>query len=854
MNKAAAMCAMILAVLSSVAAAQEPPATRTLADVRARLIDLYTGRAAGDLTDRGRAAVADLEKRVGELMKRTPMTPEPDVKDERLGYAVSDMARNILTLAQAYVAPDSKLKGSADLKARIEGELRRLHPWIAPGTPRPGNWYPWRIMTPQDLGPALILLQGQVDGDLLKKCRDGMAGLMEQLSLNGANAVWEARNHMYLALLDQDATHMTDAFDFLLPELTVHEESGLLEDYSFQFHGRLPHTGGYGGGFVRSAAEMIYLADQSPWSVSADQRRLLADHLVEHACRVIVGDRYDLSVVGRGVLNDYRATPHLEAMLLLEAALPKGDDESTSRQNVNFSSAVRGLAEQMKYAVGFEFANLVGTREKDRGSTGAQGFRMFYVSDLAVFRATGFYTSVRMYSNRVIDYEGNWGQNMSGWFLTYGMTYISRTGRELSADPATMREHLDWDRLPGTTTRVGVHPAKAYNTGTSPFAGGAGFVDGGVCGFILQPAAGDFVARKSYHFFDRGFVALGSGITSTAPHPEHVVTTVLQWATPTGQEKLVLSGDRVVAEIQGEASWENVSWAWIDGVGCVFPTPVTLHGHRRGKLVTLWLDHGADPRDASYAYIVLPQVERPALDEFMKNPTVRIRQHDAVAHAVEDTSGAGAAGIVFWQAGTAGAIAASAPAVVRVRQYRSKGNLDVSVANPLHTEAKLDLTFASRPKQLLFSLPREASGRTRGDGVGVSLNTAAGRVYLLAIGESGDMGQVPRRDNLAYERFRVQAETQGNVTYLTMWIPKEAADEEGGYRLVIRGSQGHLRKVLAATDLVDVPADLAAKGERGIMARYKWVREGDKVKSGTFSVVLTTRMHMAAETFTVPEP
>lgn len=842
----------LLAVLSLASGmrAQEGAETLGLAEVRGRLVELYSGRAGGELGERGKAAMADLQQQVRKLMARVPITPDPDPADaDNLGYEVSRLIGNLLVMAQAYVAADSELKGSPELLAKIESELRRSLQWIAPGKPRPGNWYPWRISTPQDLGPLLVLLRDKIDAKLLKECRDALAGLMEELSLNGANGVWEARNHVYLALLDGDERHLGEAYNYFLSELTVHEASGILEDYSFQFHGRLPHTAGYGGGFARSAAEMIYLAEGSRWAAPAAKRRLLADHLVEHARWVVVGDRYDLSVKGRGVLSNGRADGHLEALLLLKAMKTKDADNNQGAPRDGVPEAADEMTKRFGDKAAFEVAGLADQLFGYHDSP-LQGFRMFYVSDLAVFRARNFYTSVRMYSNRLIDYEGNWGMNLKGWFLCYGLTYISRTGNELWADPATLRDHLDWDRLPGTTTRVGVHPAQAYNRGTSPFAGGAGYnhygFGGGVCGFILQPAAGDFTARKSYHFFDRGFVALGSGITSTKPHDEHVVTTVLQWAMPDATQTLYLSGDRKAGAIDGEAVWENVSWAWIDNVECVFPEPVTLHGHRRGNLITLWLDHGNAPRDASYAYIVLPNVSPEDFKRFPAEPTVRVRQQDATAHAVETKDGE--TGIVFWQAGTAGAVTASAAAVVHL--IPGTESLDLAVSNPLHTEARLELGIARRPKTLLFGLAPEASVRPRDDGLRVTVNTAAGRIYRMNLGGE-TVAQQPRLDNLAWERFRIQAESEGDTTWITAWIPEEAAKEEGGYRLVIRGSQGHLRKELTVADRVELPADLTAKGEKNAF-RYKWVRQGEKVQSGEFSVSLITKLHMAIEGFTVP--
>src|SRR5690606_29822077 len=161
-------------------------------------------------------------------------------------------------------------------------------------------------------------------------------------------------------------------------------------------------------------------------------------------------------------------------------------------------------------------------------------------------------------SERVQDYEylgrEDSGKGEEGWNLAYGFTNILREDGTSSwysdEEEGAMLADLDLEHLPGTTSRIGGNPVNlpfqpdpakltmsttgfSLNFGTSPFAGGAGWEDGGVAGFVLEPAYGGFIAKKSLHFFPEGFWALGSGIQSTAPagdmanKPIH--TTVLQW-------------------------------------------------------------------------------------------------------------------------------------------------------------------------------------------------------------------------------------------------------------------------------------------------------------------------------------
>ncbi|HUS46511.1 MAG TPA: polysaccharide lyase family 8 super-sandwich domain-containing protein [Phycisphaerae bacterium] len=841
--KCAAALVMLVAVLCASSGCADD-----MKLMRYRLVDLYTGAAGGHEGEHRKAAMASLEAGVRASMARAPATPEPDPSNP--SAVADDVVRifsAVLPMAQAYTAQGCPFKGSPELGRRIEAELARGVKWIKPGAERPGNWHPWLIQIPQRLGPALLLLEGKINPRLFADCLAAMESLMGEPILNGANAVWEARNHVYLALLRNDRRRMSLAFGSLLPELTVHEESGILEDYSYQFHGRLLHTSGYGSALARSAAEMIYLAAGTQWDVGSDRRRLFEDHLLEHARWVVVGDRYDLSVKGRGVLGSGPATPHLEAMMFMAAAPRAHQDQQHARR-------LRQAAAELllRHPVGLPLT--CAPLADGAGGTSVEppgGFRHFYKSDFAVFRGSDFYVSARMYSSRLIDYEGNWGQNLKGWFLCYGMTYVSRTGRELHADRRTMRTDFDWDRLPGTTTRVGVHPPAAYNRGASDFAGGAGFealpglegepnfAGGGVCGFMLKPAAGDFVARKSCFFFDRGFAAAGSGVTSTGDHREHVVTTVAQWAAPTPDAPLLLSGG-TVAKTPGQEGWRpGVRWAWCDNVGYVFAKPVILHYRRRGRLVTLWLDHGANPRNAGYAYVVLPSATLAETKAFAENPAVSVKASGETCHEYHGRGTYDTCGLVFWEAGTAGDVTVDRPAVVYVQ---GSPPMRLAVQNPLHSEAKLNLTLRKLPKLVSPQLPPEAEAQPPDGTLRVAINTVAGRVYRMGIGPSDYTPAQPRLDNIAYESFHAEASTTGDVTYITAHIPEPAMRE--GYRLLIRGDKGHLRAELGSAQRVGAPD--------GGTVRYKWVRRDERVRSGEFRIILLTKLHMAIDHFSVP--
>ncbi|CAL9413462.1 hypothetical protein SUDANB70_01721 [Streptomyces sp. enrichment culture] len=137
---------------------------------------------------------------------------------------------------------------------------------------------------------------------------------------------------------------------------------------------------------------------------------------------------------------------------------------------------------------------------------------------------------------------------------------------------------------------------------------------------------------------------------------------------------------------------------------------------------TLWLDHGTDPADARYVYVLLPgasrrRVARRAADR----GRLRILAGDGSRQAVAlPRLGLPAAG--FWHPGTAGPLTASSPAGVLVR--RTEGTATLCVSDPTRTGEPLQMIWdhpvrgpvrAGRTVEILALRPRPRLRVTPGE-------------------------------------------------------------------------------------------------------------------------------------------
>jgi hypothetical protein len=68
------------------------------------------------------------------------------------------------------------------------------------------------------------------------------------------------------------------------------------------------------------------------------------------------------------------------------------------------------------------------------------------------------------------------------------------------------------------------------------------------------------------------------------------------------------------------------SWKQIDSKGS--DDPITL------DVFNLWVDHGAAPSDAGYAYIVVPGANESILDSYASQSPIEIQRRDGEAHVV----------------------------------------------------------------------------------------------------------------------------------------------------------------------------------------------------------------------------
>jgi hyaluronate lyase len=216
-------------------------------------------------------------------------------------------------------------------------------------------------------------------------------------------------------------------------------------------------------------------------------------------------------------------------------------------------------------------------------------------------------------------------------------------------------------------------------------------------------------ARKSWFCVDDALICLGAGITATDGLP--VETVVDNRNLGEGGTPAFVRGPGW-AHLEGHGGWlfpepgdraalhtlrEDRTGAWSD----INTTSTTERRTRRWQ--TLWLDHGTDPVDATYAYVLMPGATRRAVAaRAADRDWLSVLANDAHRQAVR-VGRLGLTAANFWRAGTAGPLSATAGASVLVR--RRGRTAIVCVSEPSRTGEPLEIVWDHPVRALLRADP-----------------------------------------------------------------------------------------------------------------------------------------------------
>ncbi len=512
--------------------------------------------------------------------------------------------RRIHWIAQCLVNESSEYYQDPEFKTAI---VNGLDFWINSKTTNP-NWWFATIGFPNLTGIIATLItsiQPFYTEEWWLKVLNSM-GRYKATSYDGANALDITLNVTLRAMVQQDATSTSEV---ITAKNYVDRIMGdnFMTDGMYVDHGIQIQISSYGEVFCKSIMLLFYLYTGTPLQFNKQNKN--TDLIIDFVKTAQIGarrfDQIDFGTIGRQVSRknglSFRPT-YLSLMPIIDP------------RNANiYLDAIKRQAGSVKPSYNVAELN-----------------RYYWSTDYMMHARKNFLFTTRCVSKRTVESETGNDENLKANYFSYGSTYISVDGKEYM----NIQPIWDWCKIPGTTypytTSFPKRPDWGNNNGNTTFVGGLSNGQFGVSTLHMNQV--NLNARKSWFFFEQEIVCLGAGITYSANN-NPVCTTV-------NQEYMIFEGYCTYGEHGSSEdkqsgfnqnniySNDNLKWVHHKQVGYVFPesgSPLNYTLKKQsgtwksinadygdevesGFVFSLWYNHGANPTNAAYAYIVVPGI------------------------------------------------------------------------------------------------------------------------------------------------------------------------------------------------------------------------------------------------------
>ncbi|MGW6565850.1 polysaccharide lyase 8 family protein [Streptomyces sp. NPDC054975] len=694
--------------------------------------------------------------------------PEPDLDAESYAFSgiMNDSFNRLRTMAEAYSQPGTGLTGDAVLRDAVLTGLEHLHTEVYnENTARYGNWYNWQIGAPQALMDTCVLMYDHLSAaQIAGYCRAVDAFVPDSVfasytgTSTGANRVDLCRGVILRGIVGKDARRLALASKALAPVFPyVTSGDGFYDDGSFIQHRNVPYIGGYGAVLHDGVGRLLALLRGSTWEVTDAGTQLFLDTIEKAVAPFIYNGLIMDNVSSRGI-SRMGGSDHQRAHGLMATILLVGQGASPE-ENARWRAMVKGWLQRDYYypalknpGLSLIRASLLQSLQDDtsvRAAPEPVEHRLFPTMARATHRRRDWAVSVSMASNRIAHYEFGNGEHARGYHT--GAGWLSWWGRDFGLEQYSDAywPTVDPYRLPGiTASRKPLADGEGGNWGQpmpdAAWVGGTTDGEFAAIGQHLKGLSSTMNAKKSWFCLDDSVVCLGAGITSTDGHA--VETTVDNRALgATGAPGLTVDGQAQPVAQGWSETFDDAEWAHIAGqAGYVFPGGARVSAVREERTgswrdintggspdpitrryLTLFTDHGVDPTDGHYAYVLLPGAgARTTAHRARDRGWLRILANSSDQQGVR-VPRLGLTAVNFWSAGTVERLGADAPASVLVREHRN-GTATIVVSDPARQATSLDVVWNRRVSKVL-SKPATVTAATTGSSLKLTFGDLTGQ-------------------------------------------------------------------------------------------------------------------------------
>ena len=615
-------------------------------------------------------------------------------KDMKNGVHVMKTYDELSKIVRAFVTPDNKFYKNEKVKKDIIGALDWLYEnAYHEELPENGNWWQWELGIPKLLNSIVAMAYEDIPTEKRMKYLKASqyfqpyaeysgASPMAKFSSSpekrvstGGNRIDTSIISFMRGILMEDKTQVLDGLNSVaVVGEYVTTGDGFYRDGSFVQHRNVAYNGTYAEVLFNGLGTMLWLIDGTEFKLDDPTINNIYDSILNGYTYLMINGGVSDSVNGRSSSRDNSSDIERGRAVINSLALLVDGADEKYRDSLK-SLVKKVILENNAYSVVDKttspvikniFVNIL--EDKNIQPMNVSGVKVFGAMDRAVyFNEKGGKLAISMHSNRIANFETMNNENIQGWYTGDGMTYIH--GKD-SKSFIEFWPTVDMYHLPGVTnsllTRENKSGERRFKDKASPkhWVGGVEAGDMGVVGMDFSSWNDKTTAKKSWLMIDDIILALGSDIEST----DGVIHTTIDNRI-LGNGKIYIDGKELVNELKVENpqnisinfnnnyNGENIGYKIlrapeltvekVERTGDWKKIGGSLTDEIKKNYFTTYINHGENPKNSSYAYIILPMFSKEEVNSY-DTSRFEIVKLDEEAHIVKD-SATNTTAINFWK-------------------------------------------------------------------------------------------------------------------------------------------------------------------------------------------------------------
>ncbi len=642
------------------------------------------------------------------------------------------------------------------------------------------DWWDWYVGAACPIMDILIIIENSISPDLTAKYITPVAFLSDKMRTapTAAEAMSRIVTLTPLALITEDRDLLGKLFEECEMLLEAHDSGdNMRRDFCCMTHG-LPYNVAYGLINLSRIGKVAQILSRSPLAYPLKNLDNLKGMLRYTFAPVMYRGRTLAPMNGRAMQYDNCAASILREVHYLyglfsedfdreiselirrndspevrEQLISSYDSGTTLEKYRKINSIPDTRAAECPKTNICAYAKFYDALNNEKYAVNSPDYAyMWYSGDICVQHRHNSMIGLRMPSRRSIAYECMNGDNGDGWYTGDGALYLY-TPTGFDEFSPKWWQGADKTMIPGTTVEDREREIMFFNCGWRPnrdFVGGV-CLDGKYLAASMdyesfhnerdegRPDTGagrslpvyhcTLTANKSWFFFDRAILCLGSDITA---NDGYTVRTIIENRALSGDEFIIADGKRIDFA-DGEISLTAQRIFIPHTGGFIFPDSdsikVKFYENSGRRYVSLYLDHGKHPEGEKYSYILLPNATENETLSYYSND-IEILQNDGKKQAAKEKS-SGLCGIVFREAGELCDIIADQGMIAMFKKNNDGTISDLTVCDP--TQRLQSFSFKVKNRFSLTSADPSVATMQNGNTTEVTVNcdSARGRTFTL---------------------------------------------------------------------------------------------------------------------------